>query len=106
MLPTNGTETSAQAALSMEKAAPAIRERVLDFITARGMNGATADEVEAALCGRHQTISARVNELARAMAIVPLGNRKTRSGRSAIVWVAATVAGEPTNPQLAIPFGD
>jgi predicted transcriptional regulator len=64
-----------------------LRNRVLDFIGLRGADGATCDEVEQAMRLTHQTASARINELMNAGKIREGGRRKTRSGRSATVWV-------------------
>ena len=41
----------------------AVEAEVYAFVLGRGEQGATADEVEVALAGRHQTISARTTEL-------------------------------------------
>lgn len=74
----------------MRKPAECIRQRVLDHIAALGPFGATCDEIEAAMGLKHQTASARVNELMAKGAIVTRGRdgrRKTRSGRLAEVWI-------------------
>ena len=50
--------------------------------------GLTADELQTILNGTHQTISARVTQLRDSGWIEDGGGqRKTRSGRKAIVWV-------------------
>jgi len=83
-----GSDTSEAAAASVDETTPYLRRRVFDYISARGAEGATCDEVEGALDMRHQTASPRVNELAGRGAIVDSGRRrKTRSGRSAAVYV-------------------
>jgi len=83
-----GSDTSEAAAVSVDESTPYLRGRVLDYISARGVEGATCDEVEGALDMRHQTASPRVNELAGRGAIVDSGRRrKTRSGRNAVVYV-------------------
>jgi hypothetical protein len=67
---------------------PSQKARVLEFIMARGTEGATDDEIETALGLKHQSASARRNELARESAIVSSGlHRKTTSGDEATVWV-------------------
>lgn len=83
------SDTSVEAAESMREAASQLRTKVLRFIVQCGVPGATCDEVEANLGMRHQTASARVNELMKARQIVDTGNRRpTRSGRKATVWRA------------------
>lgn len=82
------SNTSAQAAASIRKLAPTLRELVLAHVKAAG--GATCDEIELVLHFTHQTASARVNELMRMGALVDSGKRRrTRSGRNATVWVLA-----------------
>jgi predicted transcriptional regulator len=77
--------TSVAAAESLAGSADALRARVLRHI--REMGGATCDEVEKVLDMRHQTASARIWELRKAGFIHDGGRtRKTRSGRSAVVW--------------------
>ena len=66
----------------------AMRKRVFQDI--KDHDGATCDEIEARLDLRHQTASARVNELYRRGFIQDLGfRRRTRGGRNAIVWKVA-----------------
>lgn len=78
--------------------APTWRARVYAFIAAEP---ATCDEVEQRLCARHQTVSARIYELAKDGAIVDTGDRRlTTSGRYAAVWAAAT---QPRQ-QLTLPI--
>jgi transposase len=81
-----GSDTSAAAALSVD--GPKLRELVLFTIRASGHRGMTCDEIEQILDMRHQTISARVNELRNGGWIVDSGIRRpTRSNRNAVVWV-------------------
>ena len=69
--------------------------RVLDLITYRGREGATCDEVCEVLGMLVQTVSARLNDLARAGLIARDGSRrKTRTGASAYVWRAVAVEGD------------
>jgi hypothetical protein len=68
-----------------------LREVVLNAIRDAGADGLSSDEAEVALAMMHQTVSARVHELARAGAIVDTGERRrTRSKRLATVWRAAS----------------
>jgi len=83
-----GSDTSKEAAESIEPASGTLRARVLGLIRANGTYGMTCDEVEAVSQLTHQTASARINELMRLGAIVDSGRRrKTRSHRKATVWV-------------------
>jgi hypothetical protein len=85
-----GSETSKEAAASMVQAAPAIRQKVLNYVQQCGATGATCDEVEEALGLSHQTASARITELRHKFKkIMPAGfKRETRSGRMANCYVA------------------
>lgn len=85
-----GSETSREAADSMVPHVNGLQAEVLATIKRSGNHGMTTDEVECALSGRHQTISARVRELALKKLITSNGDkRKTRSGRNALVWRVA-----------------
>lgn len=87
--PANSTATSRAAATSMRLSASSLRSKVLELIKSRGEHGATCDECEAELDLRHQTCSARLNELEHKFnAISKVGFRPTRSGRDASVYVA------------------
>lgn len=95
-LPHNGTDTSREAARSMEYLAPRDRARVLAHI--RHCGGCTCDEVEAALRLSHQTASARINDLLRSEDIHDSGGRRvTRSGRKARVYVVGPPPQERTD---------
>jgi hypothetical protein len=86
------SDTSKAAAESMREGAAYQRQTVLAHITECGMDGATSDEVEAKLTMRHQSASARFVDLARLDLIVDSKQRrKTRSGRTAAVWVARSI---------------
>lgn len=62
-----------------------MRSRVLSKIEELG--GCTCDELEIALNGRHQSVSATLTSARKHGLIVDTGQtRPTRSGRSAIVW--------------------
>ena len=82
-----GSDTSFHAAESMRQGAETLRAKVFALIFAAGKKGMTCDELEAATGLRHQTASARVNELHRDKHIKDSGERRrTRSGRYACVW--------------------
>ena len=84
-----GSDTSAEAADSMKDHADRLRREVYNNISLSIMDGRTCDEVEDAMSERHQTISARINELRDGGLIVDSGfRRKTRSKRKAVVYVA------------------
>ena len=85
-----GSDTSAAAAISVERDGPRLRELVLFTIRAAGARGLTCDELELHLNMRHQTVSARVYELREGEWIRDSGERRlTRSNRKAVVWVAS-----------------
>lgn len=95
------SQTSKEAARSMERKAPSIRDRVFSYIKAQGRDGSTDDELEQALGLRHQTASARRRELVKMGLVQDSGQRRpTRSGRSATVWASADlgVLGSPIEP--------
>jgi predicted transcriptional regulator len=82
-----GSETSEEAARSVEVDARTLRGIVLAFIRGRGERGATCDEIEVELGLRHQTASARIRELVQADYLADRqARRSTRSGRRAVVW--------------------
>ena len=96
--PSTDDPMSQAAAASKTGSASTDRQRIRKFIDSRGTFGATCDEVEAELGLSHQNASARIWELAgrnhkapHLLAIKQAGKRKTRSGRSAWVWVALEV---------------
>ncbi len=86
-----GSVTSKEAAESMVPHAPSIRERVYMAVeTQHYTSGITCDEVEVMSGISHQTVSARIRELAKAGRIKDSGRvRPTRSGRNAVVWVTS-----------------
>lgn len=89
-LPHNGTDTSVAAANRAAPNAGAFRRRILGELQVRASYGATCDELEQALSLTHQTASARLRDLALAGRVIDSHERRpTRSGRKAIVWVAA-----------------
>lgn len=82
-----GNAESEAAAESIAKDTPRLRRLVFEEI--RDAGGLTSDECEERLGMRHQTCSARVHELMTEGKIRDSGmRRKTRSGRTATVWVA------------------
>lgn len=86
----NRTPTSIDAAESIARRAPTLRAIVLDHIAACRSHGATADEVCHSLEMLPQSATPRINELAKAGAILDSGRtRLTRSGRAAVVWIAS-----------------
>lgn len=78
---------SREAADFMKPHAQPIRERVFAYIEEQGKRGATCEEVCLGLGLKHQTGSARVNELRNAKRILAAGVRETSSGCRAHVWV-------------------
>ena len=88
MPPHNSTETSREAARSIRSRASALKELVFNWI-ARQPLGATCDEAEEALGLKHQTCSARFNDLMTTGRIISAGKRPTRSGCNAMVWKVA-----------------
>ena len=82
------SDTSKAAAVSVAPTTGTLRAMVLDYIHALCWSGATCDEAERDLEMAHQTASPRFWELRKSGQIVDSGKRrKTRSGRSATVWV-------------------
>jgi hypothetical protein len=85
-----GSETSEAAAESVSSESGRIRRRVFALLLASGAEGLTCDEVEQREGMRHQTTSPRIWELVRQGLVLDSGRkRKTRSGRGAVVWIAA-----------------
>lgn len=83
-----GSDTSRAAADSMREHAGAQRRAVLALFRSAGSRGLTCDEAEELSGKRHQSISARVRELARDGEIVRTEERRpTRSGRMAHVYL-------------------
>ncbi len=81
-----GSDTSYEAAASMEEASGRYELMVLNLIKIRPR---TCDECETALNAKHQNLSARIRTLVLKGLVIDSGQRrKTRSGRNAIVWSA------------------
>lgn len=86
-----GSDTSQAAASAVASVARQLRFRVLAEIQSRGADGLTCDEIELRMDLKHQTASARVNELMEEGLIVDSQQRRaTRSGCKAVVWVVAS----------------
>ena len=81
-----GSDTSQAAAESIP--ASTLRAKVYQIIYRAGPRGKTCDEVEVAMHGRHQTVSARIRELVLSNDLIDTGLRRaTRSGRMAAIYV-------------------
>lgn len=81
---------SFDAAAAIKPSAATLRDKVLRFIEERGAEGATDDEIQVNLNMNPST------ERPRRIELMELGlvtratiNRKTRTGRTAAVWIAA-----------------
>lgn len=81
------SETSRAAAQDIQPTASTLRAKVLEFIADRGELGATDEEVQLALDMNPSTQRPRRVELAERGLIEKRGQRPTRSGRQAVVWV-------------------
>lgn len=88
--------TSHAAARFVASEAPSLQARIIQDLwnSAYRNTGLTVAELEYRLGRKHETVSARVNELANAGWIRDSGHtRKTDTGRQAVVWML-TAAGE------------
>ena len=93
-LPHNGTETSIEAARSMEARAPTDAARILAYVHSCGAGGATCDQAGEALGLLPQTCSARFNKLKDDYQLVKAGRkRQTRSGCNAEVYITHNFTG-------------
>ncbi len=94
-LPFNrGSDTSKAAAEKVRSRAFSDRERLRALLLEAGDDGLTTDEAEVLLDMKHQTCSARMNDLHSKMGMaVDSGRRRaTRSGCSATVYVATELS--------------
>lgn len=83
-------QTSLEAYAWIKEHSTSLRAQLYGAIYARGSYGATCDELEQIHSMKHQTASARIRELRDAKLIYDSNERRTtRSGRKAIVYVAA-----------------
>jgi hypothetical protein len=84
-------DTSLAALESVQPAVPSIRQRIYDYIASRGAEGATTDEVEAALNIPGNTVRPRMRELEfgnlKTQIMFSWTTRATRRGRQAHVYV-------------------
>jgi len=82
-----------------------MESKVLGVVYRAEGRGVTCDEAEVATGWSHQTVSARINGLMRKDMIADSGStRRTRSGRSAIVWVSRhLVPKEDPTPAQPLP---
>tara|TARA_S200002703_G_C3586356_1_gene180081 strand:+ start:199 stop:468 length:270 start_codon:yes stop_codon:yes gene_type:complete len=80
-------DTSIEAFVDIQPHVGALCKRVLDVIK-HAPDGMTCEEVELKLDMKHQTTSARINELANMQPplIYKRGKRANLSGRNAAVW--------------------
>lgn len=84
-----GSKTSKAAAEKIRMSTATMRNRIFALIKLAGKVGATCDEVEEMLGFKHQTASARINELTEDKRICRSGlTRKTRSFCNADVMIA------------------
>lgn len=96
-LPHNRHDTSVAAAEKAAKFSATLRHRAFLVIFGKGLKGATCEEVEQVLSTfTHQSISARLWELAQEYSIFDSRHRRlNKSETEAIVWLHAQVAPEP-----------
>lgn len=85
-----GSATSRAAADSIGPEADTLRRRVLAFLQARGLEGATDEEIQLGLGMNPSTQRPRRIELVEQGRVRDSGStRRTRSNRRAVVWVTA-----------------
>lgn len=86
-----GSDTSEAAAISIEPHVERCEQIVLNCIRYFDDKGVTCDAIEEVTELSHQCASARICGLKKKSLIHDSGlRRKTRSGRSAVVWLANT----------------
>ena len=85
-----GSDTSHAAAASIEPHLDRLERNVLNILRAFDPHGLTCDELEERTGLLHTTASARLHSLHRKKGMIRDSGirRKTRSGRSAVVWLA------------------
>lgn len=85
----NSTATSNAAAVAIAPNARTLRGQVYDLLVERGQHGATDEEMQTLLNMNPSTQRPRRGELVTDGRVADSGRtRATRSGRSAVVWVA------------------
>ena len=97
------SDTSRAAAASMTAVSPTVRERVLAFIRAQGVRGATRTEIEVGTGIVTQSACARINELCGRQLrlklptlVIDSGERRPGdTGRLQAVWVAVEFVAAP-----------
>lgn len=86
----NGTPTSIAAAEQIEPSAGTLRAQVLAYLRERGNAGATDEEMQTALTMNPSTQRPRRIELEKlGLVLRTAQTRKTASGRSAVIFIAA-----------------
>lgn len=91
-----GSDTSREAAETGRTNAAKWRAKVAAMFAVNSSDGYTADELASWFAVPANTIAPRITSLQQAGEIVDSGKRrKTRSGKSAVVWVSATKSGYP-----------
>ena len=87
------TDTSVDAAASMEPVTARVQRLVLRAIRHSGSAGLTTNELSAALNMERTTVQPRTSELRRLGVILDSGKRRPNAnGKQAIVWIAREVA--------------
>lgn len=88
------SETSVAAAAEIKPTAARLREAVCEAIRAAGADGLTDEEMLSATGLQPSTGRPRRVELVQAGRVIDSGRtRRTKSGRSAVVWVTTTTEG-------------
>ena len=88
-LPYSNPTTSYDAAKAMRPSAANLREKVYAYVLAQGIHGATDEQIQDWLEMNPSTERPRRGELVGAGRMCQSGEiRATKSGRSAVVWIA------------------
>lgn len=95
-------DTTIEAHDAVQPVAADLRASILEAVTA-APEGLTCEDVEGQLGLRHQTASARINELSRAGKIRDAGRRENKSGAKAIVWKVAEAPARTSAHELSRP---
>ena len=90
VIPTNEyCDTSVHSRDLLDRKKNNYRQKIYDFIRSMTQKGATCDEIQVMLKLRHETASGFIRFLTQDGFLIDSGDRrKTRTGRSAIVWMA------------------